>query len=61
MSSLFDIVIGGTAAKDFDADIVGQAILGAIHQAASEGFRSGRSQEDIVGNLTKFLVRALRP
>jgi AcrR family transcriptional regulator len=51
----------GQVSEDFDADIVGQAILGAIHQAASEGFRSGRRQEDIVRNLTQFLVRALRP
>jgi AcrR family transcriptional regulator len=45
----------------FDADIVGQAILGAIHQTAVEGARSGRSREDVVFNLTRFLVRALRP
>jgi AcrR family transcriptional regulator len=45
----------------FDADIVGQAIVGAIHQAASEGHRSGRSPQVMVENLTRFLVRALRP
>ena len=45
----------------YDPDIVGQAILGAIHQTASEGYRSGRSQEDVVRNLTEFLVRALKP
>lgn len=44
----------------FDADIVGQAILGAIHQAAVEGARAGRSPEAVVNNLTRFLVRALR-
>ena len=51
----------GQVSEGYDAEIVGQAILGAIHQAASEGFRSGRTQEDVVRNLTQFLVRALRP
>jgi AcrR family transcriptional regulator len=45
----------------YEADIVGQAILGAIHQAASEGARRGRSPDDVVRNLTLFLVRALKP
>jgi AcrR family transcriptional regulator len=45
----------------FDADIVGQAIVGAIHQAAVEGAHAGRSREAVVRNLTRFLVRALRP
>jgi AcrR family transcriptional regulator len=45
----------------YDPDIVGQAILGAIHQTASEGYRSGRSQAEVVRNLTLFLVRALKP
>ena len=51
----------GQVSEGYDADIVGQAILGAIHQAATEGYRSGRTQEDVVRNLTQFLVRALRP
>jgi len=51
----------GRGAKFYDADVVGQAIVGAIHQAASEGSRSGRNQEDVVRNLTLFLVRALKP
>ena len=59
-------VIRAAAAHDgvssaFDADIVGQAIVGAIHQAAAEGHRAGRSPQNIVTNLTRFLVRALRP
>jgi AcrR family transcriptional regulator len=44
----------------FDPDIVGQAVLGAIHQVAIESTRSGRCREAVVGNLTRFLVRALR-
>lgn len=51
----------GRVAKNYDSDIIGQAILGAIHQTASEGSRSGRNPEDVVKNLTRFLVRALAP
>ena len=50
-----------SAADIYDPDIIGQAILGAIHQTASEGYRSGRKPEDVVKNLTRFLVRALTP
>jgi len=51
----------GRAYNGYDADIVGQAILGAIHQTASAGYRAGRNREDVVKNLTRFLVRALAP
>lgn len=51
----------GQAAPLYDWDIVGQAIVGAIHQTAIEGYRSGRGQRDVVNNLTQFLVRALKP
>jgi hypothetical protein len=51
----------GRASGDYDAEVVGQAIVGAIHQAASEGYRSGRDRETVVRNLSRFLVRALRP
>jgi AcrR family transcriptional regulator len=51
----------GRSADFYDPDVVGQAILGAIHQAASEGQRSGRDPETVVRNLTRFLVRALKP
>jgi AcrR family transcriptional regulator len=50
----------GEVLADYDLDIIGQAILGAIHQAASEGYRSNRKREDVVHNLTRFLVRALK-
>jgi AcrR family transcriptional regulator len=52
---------GDQVSAAFDADIVGQAIVGAIHQAAAEGHRTGRSPQRVVENLTRFLVRALRP
>ncbi|HXC57306.1 MAG TPA: TetR/AcrR family transcriptional regulator [Rhizomicrobium sp.] len=51
----------GQACTSYDADIVGQAILGAIHQVASEGARSQRKREEVLDNLTRFLVKALKP
>jgi AcrR family transcriptional regulator len=60
-NTLREAARAGRAYEGYDADIVGQAILGAIHQTASEGFRSGRNREAVVKNLTRFLVRALAP
>jgi hypothetical protein len=51
----------GLVAKDYDFAIVGQAIVGAIHQASSSSFRRGRSRAAIVKALTQFIVRALSP
>ncbi len=51
----------GTAARIYDADIIGQAILGVIHQTSSEGHRSGRTRKAVIDNVTRFLVRALKP
>jgi len=51
----------GQVSRELDSEVVGQAIVGAIHQAASAGFRSGRARSKIVRNLTRFLVRALEP
>jgi AcrR family transcriptional regulator len=51
----------GFACNTYNADIVGQAILGAIHQVASEGARSERPREEVLDNLTRFLVKALKP
>jgi AcrR family transcriptional regulator len=45
----------------YDADIIGQAIAGALLQASRESHRSGRSREELAKNLTAFLTRALRP
>lgn len=47
--------------SSYDADIVGQAIAGALHQAGREAHRSARSREALVKNLTLFLSRALKP
>ncbi|HEX4634628.1 MAG TPA: TetR/AcrR family transcriptional regulator [Rhizomicrobium sp.] len=49
------------ASNGYDADIIGQAIAGALHQASRECHRSGRSRDALVKNLTAFLTRALRP
>lgn len=43
-----------------NAEIIGQAIAGALHQASWESHRSGRSREELVRNLTAFLTQALR-
>jgi AcrR family transcriptional regulator len=51
----------GTAARIYDANIIGQAILGVIHQTSSEGYRAGRTRRDVIDNVTRFLVRALKP
>jgi len=47
--------------SSYDADIVGQAIAGALHQASREAHRSARSREALVKNLTLFLSRGLKP
>ena len=51
----------GQIAPFYDSNIIGQAVVGAIHQTSSEAARVHRSQHDVVRNLTQFLVRALRP
>jgi AcrR family transcriptional regulator len=51
----------GVVAKDFDFPLLGQAIVGAIHQASSFSYRGGRSRGALVKTLTQFIVRALSP
>ena len=51
----------GHACTTYNPAIVGQAILGAIHQVASEGARSQRPRAEVLDNLTRFLVKALKP
>jgi hypothetical protein len=48
-------------AKDYDLQILGQAIVGAIHQASSTANSNGRSRSNLVKTLTQFIVRALAP
>jgi len=57
-----EAVAGGTACGSYDAAIIGQAIAGALHQAAKECARDRRHcRQALADNLTRFLVRALRP
>ena len=51
----------GKACNSFDAEIIGQAIVGALHQTGREAPLSARPRETLVDNLTRFLVRALKP
>jgi AcrR family transcriptional regulator len=51
----------GKARSDYDAEIVGQAIAGALHQTGREAHHAGRSRDLLIGNLTAFLSRALKP
>ncbi len=51
----------GVVAKDFDFPLLGQAIVGAIHQASSFSYRRGRSRAALLKTLTQFIVRALSP
>ena len=41
--------------------ILGQAIVGAIHQASSSTYGSGRGRANLLKTLTQFIVRALAP
>ena len=50
----------GLVSSDYDPAIVGQAIVDAIYQVATEGPRSRRNREAGLDNLTRFLVRALK-
>ena len=59
-ATLMKAASAGHIAPFYDSDIIGQAVVGAIHQTSSEAARTGRSRADVVRNLTQFLVRALR-
>jgi hypothetical protein len=53
-----------SAKKDdagIDADMIGQAVAGALYQASRETHHTGRSREELTKTLTRFLTRALRP
>ena len=51
----------GRACSSYNAAIIGQAIAGALHQAARECARSQQCRKALADNLTRFLVRALSP
>lgn len=50
-----------TIADGFNPDILGHAIVGAIHQCRLESDRMGFSREEVIQNLARFLARALKP
>jgi len=56
-----ELAADGGACSSYDADIIGQAIVGALHQASRECHSAGRCRETLVKNLTRFLTRALKP
>jgi AcrR family transcriptional regulator len=51
----------GKASASYNVEIIGQAIVGALHQTGREAQRSGRCREELVKNLTGFLTKALKP
>ena len=51
----------GLVARDFDFPLLGQAIVGAIHQASSFSYKRGRARAALIKTLTQFIVRGLSP
>ena len=56
-----EAVAEGKASATYNVEIIGQAIVGALHQTGREAHRSGRCREELVKNLTSFVTKALRP
>ena len=50
----------GQVCKSYNADIIGQAIVGALHQTGCEASRGQMCRKQLVDNLTRFLTRALK-
>ena len=51
----------GRACTSYHSGIIGQAVAGALHQAALESARAQQCRKMLADNLTRFLLRALRP
>jgi len=51
----------GRVARGYDYAVIGQAVVGAIHQASLVSFENGGSKATLVRNLSRFIVRALKP
>jgi AcrR family transcriptional regulator len=51
----------GVTCGSYDPAIIGQAIVGAIHQVSRAGAGGQIGREALVENLTRFLTRALKP
>ena len=50
----------GQACRSYNAEIIGQAIVGALHQTGREASRGQKCRKQLVDNLTRFLTRALK-
>jgi AcrR family transcriptional regulator len=55
-----DTITQGQTCKSYDADIIGQAIVGALHQTSLNAARGQRCRKAMVDNLTRFLTKALK-
>jgi len=51
----------GRACSSYHAGIIGHAVAGALHQAAQESARGQQCRKMLADNVTRFVVRALRP
>jgi len=51
----------GQACSSYNAEIIGQAIVGALHQTGLAGSRGQLCRKALVDNLTRFLTKALKP
>lgn len=51
----------GAICSAYDCEVIGQAIVGAIHQVSRAGARGQVRREALVQNLTAFITRALTP
>jgi|SRR5579883_1631472 len=51
----------GALRGDYDADVIGHAIVGLIHAAAGFGIRRGADRDELIDSIARFLVRALVP
>ncbi len=59
--ALRETAAAGVTCDSYDPGIIGQAIVGAIHQVSRAGARGDVGREALVENLTRFLTRALKP
>jgi len=54
-------VADGHACDSYNAGVIGQAVAGALHQAALESTRSQEGRVELADNISRFLLRALKP
>ncbi|HRK72198.1 MAG TPA: TetR/AcrR family transcriptional regulator [Micropepsaceae bacterium] len=59
--TLSEMSASGLIDRGIDVSVVSPAVIGAIHQAASSGYRAGKSRDALLEGLTTFLTKALKP